>query len=134
MKVNKAYGDFIGQLPWNIFATIRSPYSINMMTPRRWFKKLMTTSDKVLSVFYSVEKDKGDPKTSHVHTLINSSTDISYEEFRSGLGGVAVGDYDLIKDPKEVASYVTKYFGFYDVDYDLIFKGGLGLSSSQTQS
>ena len=92
------------------------------MTPRRWFKKLMTTSDKVLSVFYSVEKDKGDPKSSHVHTLINSSTNISYEEFRSGLEGVAVGDYDLIKDPKEVASYVTKYFGVYDVDYDLIFK------------
>ena len=122
MKVNKAYGDFIGQLPWNIFATIRSPYRINTMTPRRWFKKLMTTSDKVISVFYSVEKDKGDPKSLHVHTLINSSTDISYEEFRSGLGGVAVGDYDLIKDPKEVASYVTKYFGVYDVDYDLIFK------------
>ena len=122
MKVNKAYGDFIGQLPWNIFATIQSPYSINMMTPRRWFKKLMTTSDKVLSVFYSVEKDKGDPRSSHVHTLIYSSTDISYEEFRSDLGGVAVGDYDLIKDPKEVANYVTKYFGVYDVDYDLIFK------------
>ncbi|MBT6568905.1 MAG: hypothetical protein HON19_08415 [Flavobacteriales bacterium] len=92
------------------------------MTPRRWFKKLMTTSNKVLSVFYSVEKDKGDQKSLHVHTLINSSTDISYEEFRSDLGGVAVGDYDLIKDPKEVASYVTKYFGVYDVDYDLLFK------------
>ena len=122
MKVNKAYGNFIGQLPWNIFATLRSPYKINTMTPRRWFKKLMTTSDKVLSVFYSVEKDKGDPKSSHVHTLINSSTDISYEEFRGGLGGVAVGDYDLIRDPKEVSNYVTKYFGVYEVDYDLIFR------------
>ena len=122
MKLNKAYGDFIGQLPWNIFATIRSPYSINMMTPRRWFNKLMTTSNKVLSVFYSVEKDKGDPKSSHVHALINSSTDISYEEFRSGLGGIAVGDYDLIKDPNEVANYVTKYFGVYDVDYDFLLK------------
>tara|TARA_B100002019_G_scaffold280178_1_gene282842 strand:- start:958 stop:1329 length:372 start_codon:yes stop_codon:yes gene_type:complete len=122
MKVNKAYGDFIGQLPWNIFATLRSPYKINTMTPRRWFKKLMTTSDKVLSVFYSVEKDKGDPKSLNVHTLINSSTDLSYEEFRSGLGGVAVGDYDLIKAPKEVACYVTKYFGVYDVDYDIVFK------------
>ena len=92
------------------------------MTPRRWFKKLMTTSDKVLSVFYSVEKDKGDPKSSHVHTLINSSTDISYEQFRSGLGVVAGGDYDLIKDPEEVANYVTKYFGVYDVDYDFLLK------------
>ena len=82
----------------------------------------MTTSYKVISVFYSVEKDKGDPRSSHVHTLINSSTDISYEEFRSGLGGVAVGDYDLIKDPKEVSNYVTKYFGVYEVDYDLIFR------------
>ena len=82
----------------------------------------MTTSDNVLSVFYSVEKDKGDPKSLHVHTLIYSSTDMSYEEFRSGLGGVAVGDYDLIKDPKEVASYVTKYFGVYDIDYDFFLK------------
>ena len=82
----------------------------------------MTTSDKVTSVFYSVEKDKGDPKSLHVHTLINSSTDLSYEELGSGLGGVALGDYDLIKYPKEVASYVTKYFGVYDVDYDLLFK------------
>lgn len=82
----------------------------------------MTTSDKVLSVFYSVEKDKGDPKSLHVHTLINSSTDISYKEFRSGLGGIAVCDYDLIKAPKEVASYVTKYFGVYEIDYDLLFK------------
>ncbi|MGB2171624.1 MAG: hypothetical protein ACPH03_04205 [Flavobacteriaceae bacterium] len=30
------------------------------MTPRRWFDKLMTRSDKVLSGFYSVEKDKGE--------------------------------------------------------------------------
>ena len=74
------------------------------------------------AVFYSVEKDKGDPKRLHVHTLINSSTDLSYEEFRSGVGGVAVGDYGLIKDPKEVASYLTKYFGVYDVNYDLLLK------------
>ena len=85
-------------------------------------KKLEKYYHLILAVFYSVEKDKGDPKSLHVHTLINSSTDISYEEFRSGLGGVAVGDYDLIKDPKEVANYVTKYFGVYDVDYDLLFK------------
>ena len=53
--------------------------------------------------------------------MVNSSTDLN-EEFRSGLGGVAVGDYDLIKDPKEVASYVTKYFGVYDIDYDFLLK------------
>ena len=122
MKVNNAYGDFIGQLPWNIFATLRSPYKVNIMTPRRWFKKLMTTSDKVLSVFYSVEKDKGDPKSKHVHTLINSTSDISYDEFKAGLGNIAVGDYQLINDPKDVANYVTKYFGVYDVDYDLLLK------------
>ena len=105
------------------------------MTPRRWFKKLMTTSDKVTSVFYSVEKDKGDPKSLHVHTLINSSTDLSYEEFRSGVGGVAVGDYGLIKEPKEVASYLTKHFGIYDVNLTMTcYSKRRGLSGNQTQS
>ena len=28
----------------------------------------------------------------------------------------------LLKTPKEVANYVTKYFGVYDVDYDILFK------------
>ena len=122
MKVNKAYGDFIGQLPWNIFATMRSPYKISQMTVSRWFGKLMTTSNKVTSVFYTIEKDKGDPQSKHVHALINTTSDLSFNEFRKGLGNVPVGDYDLIKDPNDVANYVTKYFGVYDVDYDLLFK------------
>ena len=54
-------------------------------------KKLEKYYHLILAVFYSVVKDKGDPKSLHVHTLINSSTDLSYEEFRSGVGGVAVG-------------------------------------------
>ena len=102
MKVNKAYGDFIGQLPWNIFATLRYPYKINQSLTNKWFTRLMTTSNKVISVFYSIEKDKGDPKSKHVHTLINSTSDISYDEFRAGLGNIAVGDYQLINDPKDV--------------------------------
>ena len=122
MKVNKVYGDFIGQLPWNIFATLRYPYKINQSLTNKWFTRLMTTSNKVISVFYSIEKDKGDPKSKHVHTLINSTSDISYDEFKAGLGNIAVGDYQLINDPKDVANYVTKYFGVYDVDYDLLLK------------
>ena len=102
MKANKAYGDFIGQLPWNIFATLRYPYKINQSLTNKWFTRLMTTSNKVISVFYSIEKDKGDPKSKHVHTLINSTSDISYDEFRAGLGNIAVGDYQLINDPKDV--------------------------------
>ena len=82
----------------------------------------MTTSNKVTSVFYTIEKDKGDPQSKHVHALINTTSDLSFNEFRKGLGNVPVGDYDLIKDPNDVANYVTKYFGVYDVDYDLIFK------------
>ena len=58
----------------------------------------------------------------HVHTLINSTSDLSYDEFRTGLGNIAVGDYQIINDPEDVANYVTKYFGVYDVDYDLLLK------------
>ena len=54
--------------------------------------------------------------------LINTSTNLSYEEFRGELEYVAVGNHDLIKDPKDVANYVTKYFGVYDIDYDILFK------------
>ena len=40
------------------------------------------------------------------------------------ISGCPGGDYDLIKEPKEVARYVTKYFGVYDIDFDLLFKEG----------
>ena len=121
MNLSKGYASFLQQLRWNYFATCRSPYRINTMTVRNWLTKLLRKSNKVEQAFYVTERDKGDYNNLHVHMLIGTNTDMSYQEVKYGLGNVSVGDYQPIYDSEQVCKYVTKYIG-KDVDYDIVFK------------
>tara|TARA_Y100001958_G_scaffold133360_1_gene103439 strand:+ start:367 stop:609 length:243 start_codon:yes stop_codon:yes gene_type:complete len=78
------------------------------------------SNDKVDRVFYSVERDMGDWTNKHVHMLVGTNRPMSYNETRSSLGNIAVGDYELIESPKAVTNYVTKFVD-RDCEYDLIF-------------
>ena len=91
------------------------------MTARNWLTKLINNPNKVEQAFYVTERDKGDYNNLHVHMLIGTNTDMSYQEVRHGLGNVSVGDYQPIYVSKEVCKYVTKHIG-KDVDYDIAFK------------
>jgi hypothetical protein len=121
MNLSKDYASFLQQLQWNYFATCRSPYRINTMTVRNWLTKLLRRSNKVEQAFYVTERDKGDYNNLHVHMLIGTNTDMSYQEVKYGLGNVSVGDYQPIYDSEQVCKYVTKQIG-KDVDYDIVFK------------
>ena len=79
------------------------------MTARNWLTKLINNSNKVEQAFYVTERDKGDYNNLHVHMLIGTNTDMSYQEVRHGLGNVSVGDYQPIYVSKEVCKYVTKH-------------------------
>ena len=46
---------------------------------------------------------------------------MNYNETRSSLGNIAVGDYELIESPKAVTNYVTKFVDS-DCEYDFYFK------------
>ena len=120
-NIKKNNTSFLQQLQWNYFATCRSPYRINTMTVRNWLTKLLRKSNKVEQAFYVTERDKGDYNNLHVHMLIGTNTDMSYQEVKYGLGNVSVGDYQPIYDSEQVCKYVTKYIG-KDVDYDIVFK------------
>ena len=63
-------------------------------------------------VFYVVERDRGGWTNKHVHMLV---------ETRTALGNIAVGDYQLIDNPKAVTNYVTKWID-YDCEYNLMMK------------
>ena len=121
MNLSKDYASFLQQLKCNYFATCRSPYRINTMTVRNWLTKLLKKSNKVEQAFFVTERDKGDYNNLHVHMLIATNTDMSYQEVRHGLGNVSVGDYQPIYDSEQVCKYVTKHIG-KDVDYDIVFK------------
>ena len=120
-NIKKNNTSFLQQLQWNYFATCRSPYRINTMTVRNWLTKLLRKSNKVEQAFFVTERDKGDYNNLHVHMLIGTNTDMSYQEVKYGLGNVSVGDYQPIYDSEQVCKYVTKYIG-KDVDYDIVFK------------
>ena len=53
--------------------------------------------------------------------LIDTNTDMTYQEVKYGLGNVSVGDYQPVYDKEEVWKYVSKHIG-KDVDYDIVFK------------
>ena len=91
------------------------------MTVRNWLTKLLGKSNKVEQAFFVKERDKGDYNNLHVHILIGTNTDMSYQEVKYGLGNVSVGDYQPIYDSEQVYKYVTKHIG-KDVDYDIVFK------------
>ena len=121
MNIAKDYANWLQQLQWNYFITCRTPYRINTMTVRNWITRLLNRSNKVEQVFYSAERDKGDYNNLHVHMLIGTNTDMTYQEVRYGMGNVSVGDYQPIYDSEAVCKYVTKHIG-KDVDYDVVFK------------
>ena len=121
MNTPKDYANWIQQLQWNYFITRRTSYRINTMTVRNWLTKLLQYSNKVEQAFFVSERDKGDFNNLHVHMLIGTNSDMSYQEVRYGLGNVSVGDYQPIYDSEQVCKYVTKHIG-KDVDYDIVFK------------
>ena len=54
------------------------------MTVRNWLTKLLTRSNKVEQAFFVTERDKGDYNNLHVHMLIGTNTDMTYQEVRYG--------------------------------------------------
>jgi len=98
MNLSKDYADFIQQFQWNYFATCRTPFKIHTMTVRNWLTKLLYRSNKVEQAFFVSERDKGDYNNKHVHILIGTNTDMTYQEVKHGVGNVSVGDYQPIYD------------------------------------
>ena len=80
MNLSNDYADFIQQLQRNYFVTCRTPYKIHTMTVRKWLTKLLKRSNKVEQAFFVTERDKGDYNNLHVHMLIGTDTDMSYNE------------------------------------------------------
>ena len=49
------------------------------MTVRNWLTKLLKRSNKVEQAFFVSERDKGDYNNLHVHMLIGTNTDMTYQ-------------------------------------------------------
>ena len=98
------------------------------MTVRNWLTKLLQRSNKVEKAFFVSERDKGDYNNLHVHMLIGTNTDMTFQEVKYGMGNISVGDYQPIYDSETVCKYVTKHIG-NDVDYDIIFRECKSFSS-----
>ena len=91
------------------------------MTVRKWLTRLLKRYNKLEQAFFVSERDKGDYNNKHVHMLIGTNTDMTYQEVKYGMGNVSVGDYQPIYDSEAVSKYVTKHIG-KDVAYDIVFK------------
>ena len=121
MDLGQQWAQFLNEFEWNYFITCRTPYKIKTMTVRNWVSKLIINSNKVERVFYVSERDKGDFNNLHVHMLVGTKSNMSYQELRYGLGYISVGDYQLIYDSNEICKYITKHIG-KNVDYDIVLK------------
>jgi hypothetical protein len=51
---------------------------------------------------------------------VETNSAMSFYEKRTALGGIAVGEYELIDNPKAVTNYFTKWID-RDCEYDLFF-------------
>ena len=76
------------------------------MTVRNWLTRLLKRSNKLEQAFFVSERDKGDYNNQHVHMLIGTNTDMTYQEVKYGMGNVSVGDYQPIYDSEAVCKYV----------------------------
>ena len=65
-----------------------------------FFKKTLFTGFE--HALFVSERDKGDYNNLHVHMLIDTNTDMTYQEVKYGLGNVSVGDYQPVYDKEEV--------------------------------
>ena len=122
-KNNNAYSSFLQSFSWSYFITCRTPYKITQKTPYTWCEKLQK-HPAIDRLFFVVERDKGDMSSKHVHILIESSTDITYQDIKKLLH-VSVGDYQKVGDCEHLCDYVSKFVGNQDIDYDFIFWYGI---------
>ena len=107
--LSQHYAKFLNErFDWKYFLTARTPYKIYTYTPINWCYRLLA-NNKVDNVFYVVERDKGDWTNKHVHMLVETNMGMSYKETRTALGNIAVGDYQMIDNPKAVTNYITKW-------------------------
>ena len=116
--VNHHYAKWLNSYQWNYFATFRSPYKTNYMTVRNWMNQISVKHPCVYKVFYVTEWDKGDYRNSHTHSLIASYKDITYKDFNYSVS-FAVGDWQSVYDNQKITSYVTKFIGCKNINYDL---------------
>ena len=89
------------------------------MTVRNWMNQISVKHPYVYKLFYVTEWDKGDPRNSHTHSLIASNKDITYKDFNDSVS-FAVGDWQSVYDNQKITSYVTKFIGRKNINYDLI--------------
>ena len=114
---------FLQSFSWSYFITCRTPYKITQKTPYAWCEKLQK-HPAIDLLFFVVERDKGDMSSKHVHILIESSADITYQDIKKLLH-VSVGDYQKVGDCEHLCDYVSKFVGDQDIDYDFIFWFGI---------
>ncbi len=62
---------------------------------------------------------QGDHRNSHTHILIASYKDITYKDFNYSVC-FAVSDWQSVYDNQKITSYVTKFIGRKNINYDLI--------------
>lgn len=120
MHTVAAYGAFLSQFNWRYFITCRSPYNIKTSTVERWCDRLFIAHMTVNRIFWVSERDKGDMHNKHVHMLIETNENLSYKEIRTGLGEIAVGNYQEIYSVPEVCKYVTKFITHQGIEYNLV--------------
>ena len=55
-----------------------------------------------------------------MNMLMETNSAMSFYETRDALGSIAVGDYELIDNPKAVTNYVTKWID-RDCEFNFLF-------------
>jgi len=125
-RLNKSWGDFLGEFKWNVFMTIHFYSNYSLSSSRSFMTKLFSRNKTNVNNMFFVSEFNNDFRGVHSHSLLEVK---DLEKFKKkthsvrGIGNIlfCVGD-DLIKtdDGKMNVGYYVSKFIDKGIDYEFL--------------
>ncbi len=120
--IKMAYANWIGEMEWNYFVSIRLPYKLSRNSIRTIFSKIEKVKNNSINfprkVFIVSEQD-ADPTNHHLHLLLDCDDDCQRDEFLCKVFRKKHIKYaEEVDDAKSAGIYLTKMFHRDDTEYN----------------
>ncbi len=117
-----AYANWIGEMKWNYFVSVRIPYKLSRNAINTIFGKIEKLKKNSASfpekVFIVAEQD-ADPANHHLHLLIDCDDENQRDDFLQKVFKKKHIKYaEEVDDAKSAGIYLTKMFHWEDTEYN----------------
>ncbi len=124
--MNSHYGNWIGDMKWDFFITVRKRYKFTKKGVRRIMDKIgkgITDTKNINTVFIVGERDTDDWNNFHIHMLVKTHPNQSFnlQSLTDSYFGIKDTKHiEPVLDNKSVGIYLSKFLD-KDVEYDIYF-------------